>query len=200
MCCYGQLYSSSSVPCPLPHLPSDGLSPARETVLELFLRRMSEPAQLVELMYSRSANSTNARGGLEARESESSSPFIIQPGSMIGVAGVAVPQDARVRTTSGVDSAASRGLCVEKPSVSDTQRAASHAPTILELQSLLLKVAIAEGIEQVKAMGGDTPKHGRSRSAPFAIRGLQGVGGGKIGQAAVEMLGRLTNQALSGCE
>lgn len=81
----------------------------------------------------------------------------------------------------------------------------SSAPSPMELQSLLLRVGTAEGIAQIKAtgrqvgiefdggyLGGGTVDnaHGRGSGDGSSVPG-------GVGEAAVEMLGRLTNQLLS---
>lgn len=58
------------------------------------------------------------------------------------------------------------------------------APSGVELQSLLLAVATAEGVSKIKAF--------RERNTTW-----NSLVKGGIGEAAVEILGRLTNQLLS---
>lgn len=78
----------------------------------------------------------------------------------------------------------------------DFLRSVVPAPSAFELQSLLLAVATAEGISKMNALGRRGGCNGDDAdSDESAVE--HGVGKGEIGEAAVEMLGRLTSQLLS---
>lgn len=141
---------------------------------------MSDPGQLVGLFY--------RERRLEPSEdtafaNEATNPFMAQPAA---VAGVSI-------LTSGASSG--------DRDDSRSSPAGAPAPSAIELQSLLLAVATAEGVSKLKTMGkrgggdrgdGDT---GDKREVGGSVEGQ--VMAGRVGEAAVEMLGRLTNQLLS---
>ncbi|CAN0514281.1 unnamed protein product, partial [Ectocarpus sp. 12 AP-2014] len=107
---------------------SDGLSPARETVLELLLRRMSDPGQLVEIV---------VRPNVSATVNEPN-PFVVTP--PIVATGASTPKNEGVLP--GKDDVAKAA----------TAMVATPAPSANELQCLLLSVATAEGISRIKAL------------------------------------------------
>lgn len=166
---------------------SDNLSPARETVLALLLGRMSDPNQLVELVYrKRSQSKTKTPLNNDANAAEVN-PFIVpSPKSAQSVPSL-TRGNASIGGT-GVSSAAAA--------------AAVPAPSAIELQSLLLAVATAEGVSKIQALrkrgdgsggAGDGPEGAESggKGDGAAERGVRG--------AAMEMLERLTNQLISTC-
>eukprot|EP00752_Nemacystus_decipiens_P002251 g2132.t2 len=174
---------------------SDGLSPARQTVLELLLRRMSDPSQLVELVSHIPPSSDPAASAAGA---SAANPFVI-PTTATPTAAVAVVSPAMGEAVSS-----SAGADVAKTA---TGMVAGPAPSAIELQCLLLSVATAEGVSKIKALqrqesGGATAGGGGGEGADCG--GDSGRGGtkdgavqGGVGEAAVEMLERLTNQLLS---
>lgn len=162
-------------------------------MLELFLRRMSEPAQLVELMF-RIPSRSEDHGGAASADSDSMNPFGVPPPALeASVAGV--PEDGGVQATSMSSVGRSGRGNSETTRPSPPRKAEQRAPSPMELQSLLLKVATAEGIAKIKAMGGRTGK--QEDVDTDGAQGSDTSGSGRVGEAAVEMLGRLTNQALS---
>lgn len=164
-------------------------------VLELFLRRMSEPAQVVELICKAAtqpeASSPGVTAGLgDGRPLDSSSVR----SAAVEADPAGVLSDAR-RGARGLDTLAassgwSGGASARETPDSGLAKAAPYAPHPIELQSLLLRVATAEAAIEIKAMG--------SRAQKKEGGAVQGNPGGRVGQAAVEMLGRLANQTLSG--
>lgn len=155
---------------------------------------MSEPAQLVELICKAATQPEASSPGVIAGL-EDGGPFDSSP-----VRSAAVETDpadaspdtrgvARGLDTLAASSGSSEGASARKTPDSGLARATPYAPHPIELQSLLLRVATAEAAFEIKGMG-TRGKRGRSM--------VQGNPGGRVGQAAVEMLGRLTNQTLSG--
>lgn len=141
---------------------------------------MSDPGQLVELFSPAHALEPES----EAAVANEANPFVAQPAAVTGASTVA----------SGVS-----------PGNGDSSRspAGAPAPSAIELQSLLLAVATAEGVSELKAMGrrgggnrGDDGGDEDKKEAGGSIEDQ--VVAGRVGVAAVEMLGRLTNQLLSG--
>lgn len=166
---------------------SDNLSPARETVLALLLGRMSDPNQLVELVYCKASQSTTRTPLNNDGNAAEVNPFIIpSPESA---------QDAP-SPTSGNASFGGTGVA------SAAAAAAVPAPSAIELQSLLLAVATAEGVSKIQAL---RQRGGRSGGAGDRPRGAESGGKGDdaaergVRGAAMEMLERLTNQLISTC-
>lgn len=170
-------------------LNSEGLSPARETVLELLLRRMSDPDQLVEFVSHvppplKKNKARNGDDGIEAN------PFIVSPSV----------EQARGPSRMG------DGTSLNEEDAAKTATAAAvavePAPSPIRLQSLLLAVATSDGISKIKALKPLYVKSsGDADELKFAKGGRRegGTVQGGVGAAAVEMLGRLTNQLLSRC-
>lgn len=155
---------------------SDGLSPARETVLELLLRRMSDPGQLVEIV---------VRPKVSAKVDEPN-PFVVTP--PIAATGASTPKND---VLSGKDDVAQAA----------TAMVATPAPSANELQCLLLSVATAEGVSRIKALQHRSQEKNtgdRRDSGRRSVEDGTALTGG-VGEAAVEMLGRLMNQLLSRC-
>lgn len=198
---------------------SDGLSSTRQTVLQLLLRRMSDPGQLVELMASGSSPSTSLNG-LPAAHDAAVNPFVIPsetwPSSR-NRASFDSGTDPTPVASSGL-SGARLGALKPPANTMDSPEGGNIAltslpstlagpdlppPSPMELQSLLLNVATAETIMKIDAWGNQA-----SSGVGGGGRGgeLEGIGGevkrggnlsGGVGEAAVEMLGRLTNQLVS---
>lgn len=164
---------------------SAGLSPAREAVLELLLRRMSDPGQLVELVsHIPQPDSSTPSAGTNTAEAN---PFM--PPSPVAAAGSSASMTEPV-SSGNVDIAKTAAVTVAAPS-----------PSAIELQCLLLSVATAEGVSKIKALQqGGAGRGGKARGGGKDSRQEsleEGAVQGGVGEAAVEMLGRLTNQLLS---
>lgn len=148
---------------------------------------MSDPIQLVELVYCKASQSTTRTPLDNDGNAAEVNPFIIpSPNSA---------QDAP-SLTSGNASPGGTGVA------SAAAAAAVPAPSAIELQSLLLAVATAEGVSKIQAL-----RHRGGRSTGAADRPGGAESGGKgddavergVRGAAMEMLERLTNQLISTC-
>lgn len=208
------------IPSPALHSASDGLSSARQTVLQLLLRRMSDPGQLVELM-APGSSSSRSPDGLSATHDADVNPFVIpsetwpNSGNHSNFDGGTEPSPAA--SSSGVVGARVGAL---KPSADKTESSEGGnvaltslpstlagpglpPPSPMELQSLLLNVATAETSMKIDAWGnqassgvGGEGKEGGSGGTDGEVKS-EGYSSGGVGEAAVEMLGRLTNQLVS---
>lgn len=166
---------------------SHGLSPARETVLELLLRRMSDPGQLVELVSHIPQPSDPMAPSAGTTSTTEANPFVVP--SPVSAAG------SSASTSKPVSSGDAHVANMAAAMVS------SPSPSAIELQCLLLSVATAEGVSKIKALheGGAGRRGKAGYGGKDSRRGSaeEGAGQGGVGEAAVEMLGRLTNQLLS---
>ena len=126
-----------------------------------------------------SSEDLGAASGADASSGEASSnPFI------------ALPPLPEASGASAADSASAAGADADASS-------AIPAPSSIELQSLLLAVATAEGVSKMKALGSSYFHESDAGSGRDPAGGDTCVLRGGIGEAAVEMLGRLTNHILS---
>ncbi|CAM9143892.1 unnamed protein product [Scytosiphon promiscuus] len=180
---------------------SAGLSPAREAVLELLLRRMSDPGQLVELVShipSSSPDATTVSAGATNANSNEANPFTITPSVDESVAAM----EAELSANEGVQPVNEN---IPSPDVDFAKKAvamvAAPAPSAIELEGLLLSVATAEGISKIKALEQQFDAHRDKMGDRGNDAGQKNLeknpAQGGVGEAAVEMLGRLTNQLLS---
>lgn len=148
---------------------------------------MSDPGQLVELVShippSSSDPATLLAGTSDATSNEAN-PFVV------ATSAVAPGGDRSVN-----DDVQSADANVAKRAV------AVPAPSAIELECLLLSVATAEGISKIKALqeqrDGCRDKAGDEGHDPGQTVGEKHPVQGGVGEATVEMLGRLTNQLLS---
>lgn len=155
---------------------------------------MSDPGQLVELVSHIPLSSDSAIAS-SAAGTTAINPFVVPAPATPAAAAAAVVSHA-------VDEAApsSGGADVAKTAMGVV---AAPAPSAIELQCLLLSVATAEGVSKIKAL--QRWKGGAGNGGKVADRGGDSGRGsrkedavqGGVGGAAVEMLGRLTNQLLS---
>ncbi|CAM9746464.1 unnamed protein product, partial [Laminaria digitata] len=136
---------------------SDNLSPARETVLALLLARMSDPNQLVELVYCKASQPksraplNNSDGSATAAEVN---PFVVPS-----------PKSAQDAPSLAIGNVSIGGTDVAVA----TATTSASAPSAIELQSLLLAVATAEGVSKIQALrrrGGRSGAAGDGREGP----------------------------------
>lgn len=186
-------------------------------MLELLLRRMSDPSQLVELM-AQPSSSPRSPGGLPARAGPGINPFVITSDQMPansdrtnrstndtaadGVGGVVDALQGAPETLANTADARAGANATHFARPGKVVDPVSPALSPMELQSLLLNVATAEGIAKITAMARRAASGVNSEGGGVGFEGIGGDGGlsGGVGEAAVEMLGRLTNQLLSRSE
>lgn len=138
---------------------------------------MSDPGQLVEIV---------VRPNVSAKANEPN-PFVVTP--PIAATGASTPKNEGVLP--GKDDVAKAA----------TAMVSTPAPSANELQCLLLSVATAEGVSRIKALQHRSQEKVtgyRKHSGRRSVEDGPALTGG-VGEAAVEMLGRLTNQLLSRC-
>lgn len=148
-------------------------------MLELLLRRMSDPGQIAELV-----------SRIPPHSETGDNPFVI-----------AVPEATGGFSSAGEDVFTGDGDGAK--TVADASNVVP-APSAIELQCLLLAVATSEGVSKIQALG----QRGAQGGGDVGEGNASGGGGrleggavrGRVGNAAVEMLGRLTNDLLSGYE
>lgn len=148
---------------------------------------MSDPNQLVELVYCKASQSKTKTPLNNDANAAEVNPFIVPS-----------PKSAQNAPSLTRGNASIGGADAS----SAVAAAAVPAPSAIELQSLLLAVATAEGVSKIQALrkqgdgsggAGDGPEGAESggKGDGAAERGVRG--------AAMEMLERLTNQLISTC-
>lgn len=175
---------------------------------------MSDPGQLVELM-AQPSSSPRLPVGLPASAGFSINPIVNNTSDPMH-ANSNLTNSSTNDTVGGVtDALAGASGTLVKTSGGRVGASVTHsahpemcvgfgspAPSPMELQSLLLNVATAEGVARINSIGLSVALRVRNEGGV----GLGGVGrqrtgdgslSGGVGEAAVEMLGRLTNQLLS---
>lgn len=158
---------------------------------------MSDPGQLVELVShipSSSQDPSALSSGATNANRNGANPFIVASSVAALGADLSVNEPVQARN----EDVLSGNADVAKKAVA---MVATPAPSAIELECLLLSVATAEGISKIKALqqqrGGRRDKTGDEGNDPWQKKGEKNPAQGGVGEAAVEMLGRLTNQLLS---
>lgn len=148
---------------------------------------MSDPGQLVELVSHIPQPSDSNAPSAGPTSTTEVNPFVVP--SPVAAAGSSASTSEPV-SSGDTDVAKMAAAMVSSPS-----------PSAIELQCLLLSVATAEGVSKIKALHeGGTGRRGKAgNGGKGSRRGSveEGAAQGGVGEAAVGMLGRLTNQLLS---
>lgn len=148
---------------------------------------MSDPGQLVELVSHIPQPSDSNAPSAGTTNTTEANPFVVP--APVTAAGSSASMNEHV--SSGDAGIAKTAMAM----------VAAPAPSAIELQCLLLSVATAEGVSNIKAL----QQRGTGRRGKVGDGGKdsgrgsmdEGAVQGGVGEAAVEMLGRLTNQLLS---
>ena len=160
---------------------------------------MSDPGQLVELV-SHIPPPPDPAASAAGTAAATANPFVVPtPATPTAAAAVVSPAIGEaVSSSAGADAATKTAMGM----------VATPAPSAIELQCLLLSVATAEGVSKIKALqrreegggagegGGKVAERAGDSGGRVGSANDDAVHGG-VGEAAVEMLGRLTNQLLS---